>query len=133
MSLKASLVYCQCHWGNGVENRRDAYAEVETQGQIQNGNNGVQVNFAVMSNSFPIVVDGQCDNDEADQDSGEQEPPELFATGLPGLSPGTERPCKCSRYAMWVISRVFPGPGNVILTIISFVLLRLVRIVPRPS
>lgn len=86
-----------------------------------------------MSNRFPIVVDGQRDNDEADQNSGEQEPPELFAKGLPRLSPGTERPCKCSRCTMWVISRVFPGPEKVILTIMGFVLFCLVRIVPRPS
>lgn len=86
-----------------------------------------------MSNGFPIVVDGQREYDEADQNSGEQEPPELFAKGLPGLSPGTERPCKCSRYAMWVNVRIFPGPKNVRLTIIGFVLLSLIRIVPRPS
>lgn len=80
-----------------------------------------------------MVVDGQGDNDEADQNSGEQEPPALFAKGLPGLSAGTERPCKCSRYGMWVNSRNFPDRKNAILTIIGFVLFCLVGIVSRPS
>lgn len=66
-----------------------------------------------MSNGFPRVVDGQGDNDEGDQDSGEQESPELCATDFPELSPGIERPCKCSRCTMSVNSRNVRGPKDV--------------------